>query len=844
MKEGIVFETFDDTEGNTALAMINTIDIRKVAEREAHSDYIYPPLKRSWLPTVRIVSLVMLAVKRFKRLLLLSKIRSGKAQAEEIKKFDETNVKFTAFHLYSEDQKKIKSEAEENNEKKITVKLTDEDLSSGLEYLYKKATQEIIHFEDKKDIERNGVMKDEILYCKSRILEGASLKAVGALSECIDLETFTGIKFKVPLISKHSPLAVSVAMHLHYNVNKHRGYETTYRLSLQNVRILQGRQIFKDVSDDCIFCKKLRIKYVKQLMGPLADTQLSISPIFYFTYLDMWGPISVFCPGYEKVTRNRAQQYDVHMLVMACAATGTVNCQVIEKKDTEFVLDGLNRFFNEVCVPKICYPDQDGALMKALREGEIDLQDLQGRLHREKGIYFETCLPQGHSAHGRIEAKIKTLQETLERSGMKGSRCTATGWQTIAKAIEREVNGVPLGFLHHQGTANPLLRVLCPSLLKNSTFTDRAPKGLFKIPDSVDGMMTKIEDIYNLWFKIWNVEYVPLIMNRQKWHVETDNLVVNDLVYFKMTDSPLKADWKLGKVEYTKLGRDGLVRELGISYSHKDTEDDWTHYTVERPVRMVVKLMNVEDTSILDDMEEVYKMSKQVLLEKNQPKPVDLNDDEIESIDELRSNIDEFSTPEEENTISENPEPEENVIDKADAEKKTRGKSRKTEVEKLKILNKEFDTPVDGTRRKMRKAIATYRVQNNAAKPKKTSWTNLNLFNIISNLNQNKDESEEKVENLYFNLNNSSSDSEAKDEVYNISVTNNKAREEMTITWPAVVTHESQIGEVTSALCSGVTELISKGCTVRNVRGDVVGQEKDGDIENNVDCDKYSVLLM
>ena len=259
---------------------------------------------------------------------------------------------------------------------------------------------------------------------------------------------------------------------------------------------------------------------------------------------------------------------------------------------------------------------------------------------------------------------------------------------------------------------------------------------------------------------------------------------------------------------------------------------------------MVVKLMNVEDTSILDDMEEVYKMSKQVLLEKNQPKPVDLNDDEIESTDELRSNIDEFSTHEEENTISENPEPEENVIDKADAEKKTRGKPRKTEVDKLKIQNKEFDTPVDGTRRKMRKAIATYRVQNNAAKPKKTSWTNLNLFNIISNLNQNKDESEEKVENLYFNLNNSSSDSEAKDEVYNISVTNNKAREEMTITWPAVVTHESQIGEVTSALCSGGTELISKGCTVRNVRGDVVGQEKDGDIENNVDCDKYSVLLM
>ena len=88
LKEGIVFETFDDKEDNTALSLITVINIRKVAEREAYSDYIYPPLKRSWLPTVRIISLVLLAVKRFKRMLLVSKVRDGRAQIEEIKSFD------------------------------------------------------------------------------------------------------------------------------------------------------------------------------------------------------------------------------------------------------------------------------------------------------------------------------------------------------------------------------------------------------------------------------------------------------------------------------------------------------------------------------------------------------------------------------------------------------------------------------------------------------------------------------------------------------------------------------------------------------------------------------------
>ena len=93
-------------------------------------------------------------------------------------------------------------------------------------------------------------------------------------------------------------------------------------------------------------------------MGPLSDHQLSISPVFYVTLCDMWGPFKIFCPGYEKVTRTSKQKtYDAHFLVFACVATGMVNVQLVEKKDTGAVLDGCSRFFNETCVPKILLPD-------------------------------------------------------------------------------------------------------------------------------------------------------------------------------------------------------------------------------------------------------------------------------------------------------------------------------------------------------------------------------------------------------------------------------------------------------------------------------------------------------
>ena len=43
--------------------------------------------------------------------------------------------------------------------------------------------------------------------------------------------------------------------------------------------------------------------------------------------------------------------------------------------------------------------------MKALREGVIDLVDLQGRLHKERGIWFETCVEQNQDG-ARIPGEI------------------------------------------------------------------------------------------------------------------------------------------------------------------------------------------------------------------------------------------------------------------------------------------------------------------------------------------------------------------------------------------------------------------------------------------------------
>ena len=114
--------------------------------------------------------------------------------------------------------------------------------------------------------------------------------------------------------------------------------------------------------------------------------------------------------------------------------------------------------------------DDDGALTQAFTLSEISLADFPGTTHKEKGIHFELCPPQGHSAHGWVERRIWMLWDCLEKLGMKNSCSTATGWQTIAKAIEHQVNEVPLGYLYEDsGDGSPLLQLLRPNLLHGLT---------------------------------------------------------------------------------------------------------------------------------------------------------------------------------------------------------------------------------------------------------------------------------------------------------------------------------------------------------------------------------------
>ena len=106
-----------------------------------------------------------------------------------------------------------------------------------------------------------------------------------------------------------------------------------------------------------------------------------------------------------------------------------------------------------------------------------------------------------------------------------------------------------------------------------------------------------------------------MILNRSKWHFRKENLIPGDIIYFKLTESKMSATWRLGKVEDVKIGKDGYVRKVIVSYKDTvgDDPSDWTCRSVERPVRNIVKLFHIDETSFLEDIMNIYSLSSEIL---------------------------------------------------------------------------------------------------------------------------------------------------------------------------------------------------------------------------------------
>ena len=122
-------------------------------------------------------------------------------------------------------------------------------------------------------------------------------------------------------------------------------------------------------------------------------------------------------------------------------------------------------------------------------------------------------------------------------------------------------------------------------------------------------------------------------------------------MFFKLRESAISTKWIIGKVEFVVLSKDKKVRKVGISYKQLNDKLEGDINVVERPARECVKLFNIEDTSLLDDIKAVRDAAEQILDEKQvvTKKEIDELFDDQNHRDEENPKLEDFK--DEEDTV-------------------------------------------------------------------------------------------------------------------------------------------------------------------------------------------------
>ena len=516
------------------IMLTNNVD--QISLRYAYSEYIVDPCGRSWTKFVRQVALIR---------------RMGLAAAK-------------------------KAEPLIILEGRPLAVLTEEDYAGAKQYIFKKTTKELIHF-NKKEKLADGVITNEVMRYSGRIMDGTEIDDPMGIFP--DLQP---VNFTTPMIDRYSPVAYSIMIHAHVELTCHGGVRSTLRASRDVAFILQGKQLAAEVRQDCAYCQRYKVKQVEAVMGKIHQSKMTIAPAFYHSQVDLFGPITAYC------VHGRRSTVKAYAAVFKCSSSLAVAAFTMDAYNTTSFLDAFTRFATRFGTPQKLFIDAGSQLVAACRQTEFSLTDVTATLNTEHlvKIEFETCPVGNHEAHGSVERSIRELKKVLHTT-FHGIKMDLLKIETALAWACGQLNSLPM-CLGNAYTDLEHLDLITPARLLNGRNNGRNLSAWpeFHQPGEV---VNHIAEMEKAWWNVWKEEKIAnLIPQAQKWRKGEPDLAVGDIVVFLRDQSQLSGlSWRVGEVSAVEESKDGVVRRVEIKY--KNSNENVFRFT-KRSVRDVGKL--------------------------------------------------------------------------------------------------------------------------------------------------------------------------------------------------------------------------------------------------------------
>ena len=550
----------------------------ELGDRYKFSNYLLDPNKFRFRTVIRILSLVLLFIKKCNKKRVFSFMK---------------NPKFSSIHmteLYGRYAVAYPVKVKPGTNVAV-VHISDEMLLAAKMYYFRKCTLEIQKFVDPSKYRNNSTLHDGVLYHTGRILSTQEVDGSLSLGDvCLDLSAST---FCVPMVDSLSPVAYAIVSetHWHHPDVKHGGIESVLRFSQMTAYIIGGRDLAKSMKKACAKCRILHKKGVQVAMGPLSDQNLCIAPPFYFCQVDICGPLSAFSPANKRATLK------VWFVVFCCTTTGTVDLRIMEDYSADSFVEAFERFSCRFGYPKMVLPDEGSQLVRGCEGMVLSFSDISQKLSREYGIEFKTCPVGAHNVHGKVERKIQEVRKSIRKDVVK-KKLSILQWETLGQQISNSINNLPL-CIGNKTEMIENLDILTPNRLILGRNNNRCPTEPLKLEPDLKGIIENNSNIFGVWFKEWLTSVVPSLIEKPKWFVTERHVAVGDIVLFLKSDKEFEKQYQYGVISAVYESKDGLIRTVLVEYQNHGEN---VKRTTRRSVRDLVVIHPIEELGIMKEL--------------------------------------------------------------------------------------------------------------------------------------------------------------------------------------------------------------------------------------------------
>ena len=299
---------------------------------------------------------------------------------------------------------------------------------------------------------------------------------------------------------------------------------------------------------------------------------------------------------------NKRSRSKCWIIVYVCRSTKAVCLLPTANYDAESFLIRHEEFVSRKGQPRSIVSDRGCNLVKSgiviASKDSPSTWNWEEVVRRNSASTWEFVPVGAQHRNGLSEATVKVLKQSLQHALPAGVVLSFSELTTLCAKMSYAINARPLGLgnVSHTSHQDDFISVVTPNQLLLGRSSDYSPPINYR---EEDGRWVRrlayVSTVYDSWWSNWIRQVLPTLVPIRRWRKVKKNLCKDDVVLIEYA-SPLRDEYRIGRVMKTHPDKSGLVRSVTVAYRKRDIRESIEDYK-SKP--LVEEIMAVQRLSLL-----------------------------------------------------------------------------------------------------------------------------------------------------------------------------------------------------------------------------------------------------